>query len=181
VVKNKNGRPDSKQKDSTSQLQWRWLFLNGKQALSKTQTLSGGSYWVYTRNRDVLGLGETKGRPQLGLKARHDTKACSAQNRWRSTLSWTHRMIHESSGAGTRTKGSVSSSSFQCIWEHLIWKTYEGDITVWVQGFWLNPNRTRSPSWRRFVAWWWGRLQHVQHGDVLITDTSVLTADAPAW
>ena len=39
VVKNKNGGPDSQRKDSTSQLQWRRQFLNGKPNLNKTQTL----------------------------------------------------------------------------------------------------------------------------------------------
>jgi hypothetical protein len=97
------------------------------------------------------------GTPQLGLKARHDTKANSAQNRWCSTLSWSHRMIHESSRAGTRTKRKLSSLAFQPNKECLVSLSYEGDVANFIKDGLLNLNRTRSPSWRRLVAWWWGR------------------------
>ena len=43
-------------------------------------------------------------------------------------------MIHEASGAGTRTKRSVSLSRFQRIQDHLISTPYEGDIAETVQG-----------------------------------------------
>ena len=39
VVKNKNGGPDSQQKDLSSLLQWRRQFLDGKLDLNKTLTL----------------------------------------------------------------------------------------------------------------------------------------------
>ena len=74
------------------------------------------------------------GRPHLGLKARHDTTPENAQNRCRSTFPWSHRMIHEASGAEIRTKRSVSSSRFQHIQDHLISTPYEGDIAETVQG-----------------------------------------------
>ena len=77
-------------------------------------------------------------------------------------------MSHEVSGVGTRTKRSVSSSRFQRIQDHLIWTSYEGDITETVQMCLLNPRRTRWLSWLRFVTWekpWYERVQHV---DVLI-------------
>ena len=61
-----------------------------------------------------------EGRPRVGvsgvgarLKARHDTKANLTQNRLRSTMSWSHRMIHECSGAGTRTQSVVSFPMYQ--------------------------------------------------------------------
>ena len=109
------------------------------------------------------------GRPQLGLKAQHSTKPKKAQNRCHSTFPWSHRMIHEASWSGTRTKRSVSSSRFQCIQDHLIPAPYEGDIAETVLGCWLNPRWTWKPSWSRLVTWRWGRFVHVQRGDVLIT------------
>jgi len=87
----------------------------------------------------VLGLGATKGGTHnLGLRPDTIQSLKKAQNRCRNTFPWSHRMINEASGAGTRTKRSVSSSRFQHIQDHLIPTPYEGDIAETVQGSWLN-------------------------------------------
>jgi len=82
-----------------------------------------------------------EGRPRVGvsgvgarLKARHDTKANLTQNRWHSTMSWWHRMIHEFSGAGTRTQRKLLLLAFQHIKEHLFSMSYEGDVVDFVEG-----------------------------------------------
>ena len=50
------------------------LFLKGKLKTKQNPSLSGGGYWVYRRTRWPR-VGATRGgRPQLGLKARHDTR-----------------------------------------------------------------------------------------------------------
>ena len=50
-------------------------FHNGKLELNKTR-VSKAAATEFILKRGVLGLGVTRwGRPQLGLKARHDTKA----------------------------------------------------------------------------------------------------------
>ena len=49
------------------------LFLKGKLKTKQNLSLSGSGYWVYRRTRWPR-VGATRGgRPQLGLKARHDT------------------------------------------------------------------------------------------------------------
>jgi hypothetical protein len=75
VVKNKNGGPDSQQKDSMSQLQWRCLFLNEKLELNIIKTLMWWLLLSLHQRRDVLGLRATRwGCSQPGLKARYDTR-----------------------------------------------------------------------------------------------------------
>jgi hypothetical protein len=56
-------------------------------------------------------VGDQEGAPTTWAKGptRYTTKL--AQNRWRNTLSWSHNMIHATSGARTRTKSTISSSS----------------------------------------------------------------------
>jgi hypothetical protein len=115
------------------------------------------------------GWGRPGGCPQHGLKDRHDTKPKKAQNRWHSTFLWSHRMIHISSGARNRTKQSVSSLAFQCIQDHLISMSYEGDIDEIMQGCRLNLRRTRWLSWWWLVTWRRPWHDRVQHGDVLIS------------
>ena len=88
----------------------------------------------------ILELGATRGGTHnLGLRPDTIQSLKKAQNRCRNTFPWSHRMIHEASGAGTRTKRSISSSRFQRIQDHLIPTPYKGDIVETVQGCWLNP------------------------------------------
>jgi hypothetical protein len=117
----------------------------------------------------VLGMGATRGGTHnLGLRPDTIQSLKKAQNRCRSTFLWSHRMIHEASGDGTRTKRRISSSWFQRIQDHLIPTPYEGDIAKTIQGCWLNPRWTWKPSWSRLVTWRWGQFVHVHCGDVLI-------------
>jgi hypothetical protein len=88
---------------------------------------------LYQRG-NILGLRVSKwGHPEPELKARHDTRLTWSKISDAANLSWSHRMIHEYSGAHTRTKRKLSSSSFQCIKERLVSTLYEGDISVFVQ------------------------------------------------
>jgi hypothetical protein len=122
------------------------------------------------RGRVVLGLWETrKGAPTTWAKGPTRYTAKLAQNRWRNTLSWSHRMIHVTSGARTRTKSTASSSSFQRVLVRLVSTPYDGVIPETMRKCRLNPrwtwqlSRRRSPTWER--SW----RMCVQHGDILIT------------
>jgi hypothetical protein len=88
--------------------------------------------------------------------------------RWHNTLSWSHRMNHEPSGVGTRTKTTTSSSPFQRILILLVSMLDEGNIAETVQGCRLNPNRTWQLSWRWLVVWGRTCHAHTQCRDVLI-------------
>ena len=72
----KNGGLGSMYKDFSPQIQWCNLcFSKGNTRTKQNPNLSGGGYWVYRRTRWPR-VGVTRGgRPQLGLKARHDTRA----------------------------------------------------------------------------------------------------------
>ena len=114
-------------------------------------------------------VGDQEGAPTTWAKGPTRYTAKLAQNRWRSTLSWSHSMIHATSGARTRTKSTVSSSSFQRVLIRLVSTSYDGVIAETVRKCRLNPrwtwqlSRRRSPTWER--SW----RMCVQHGDVLIT------------
>ena len=113
-------------------------------------------------------VGDQEGAPTTWAKGPTRYTAKFAQNRWRSTLSWSHSMIHATSGARTRTKSTVSSSSFQRVLIRLVSTSYDGVIAETVRKCRLNPrwtwqlSRRRSPTWER--SW----RMCVQHGDVLI-------------
>jgi hypothetical protein len=106
----------------------KWLgvtvIMNQSQFWKKTwtkqnPTLNGSGNWVLmTKGRPEgfhnLGLWPDTIHSQLGTK------------RWHNTLSWSHRMMHELSRAGTRTKTTASSSPFQHILARLVSMPGEG-------------------------------------------------------
>ena len=83
-------------------------------------------------------------------------------------MSWSHRMIHGPSGAGTRSKTTASSSPFQRIQERPISMSYEEVMTETVTTCLLNPRATWQLSWERIATWGRPWRRCVQHGDVLI-------------
>ena len=74
VDKSKNRGLGSNYKDLLPQIQWCNLSFTRKTRTKQNSSLNGGSYWVYGRNQGDLGLGRSGGRPQHGLKVRHDTR-----------------------------------------------------------------------------------------------------------
>ena len=151
------------------------LFLKGKLKTKQNPSLSGSGYWVYRRTRWPR-VGATRGgRPQLGLKARHDTRAIGpkevAQHLsrfWTSTCFKNCRWL--------QTDMDLNLAALERLWNYISnhIKFSSNGLRMWpwryfgADYFW-NPRRKWSPSWRRVG------LKHVRIwcSDVLIIQNFV--------